>query len=353
MLYFPSGKNLYLDLPLPYFWLTPILKIKPGYFVTSFPEMDNHHEYPKIDFDALIEKNQHPLPRSIEDIKKFVTIKITDYFDQVIYEPTPWIDFRPEKYLSQAEVRIWDKWKVSEPVNIFLQMSIDKCFQQVEENQDSIREEAFLVDNVVLYLNKAEIKKEKNSYFSDQCIRDYLNQLFAIIPDDEFQDSIWISLIDQCLHRTKVWDKGENFFLNLYKKFPGRKQYHTAYFDCLINQDRFREVEEVLWDLVVEFPHETLYWEKLVKVYVHQNQYDEGLHIADLGLAKNPNAKSLKGWVFVINKLKRVNEIMHNDRWNVRIRPSLRKHFKNHPDNRYHPLHLFFKHHRRNNNSHR
>lgn len=347
MLYFPSGKNLYLDLPLPFFWLTPILKIKPGYFVTSSPELDNYHEFMNPDFDALIEKIQHPLPRSIEDTKKFITIKITDYSDQVVCEPTLWIDFHPEKYLSQDEVQIWEKWKVSEPVKIFLQISIDQCFKQVEENQESIREETFLVDDVVQYLNKTEIKKEKNSYFSDQCNRDYLNQLLAIIPGDEFQDSLWISLIDRYLNRMKVWDEGELFFLNLYKKYPERKQYHAAYFECMISQKRYREVEEVLWDLVVEFPHETQYWEKLVKVYLDQNQCDEGLHIADLGLAKNPNAKGLKAWVFVINKYKRVLEKIHNDRWIKRIRPSLRKHFKTHPDNRYHPLHLYFKHHRR------
>lgn len=347
MLYFPSGKNLYLNLLLPYFWFTPILKIKPGYFVTSSPEMDNYREYPKSDFDALIEKNQHPLPRSIEDIKEFITIKITDYYDQGVCEPTPWINFYPEKYLSPDEVQIWEKWKISEPVKIFLQISIDRCFQQVEENQDSIREDAFLVDNVVQFLNKTEIKKKKNSYFSDQCNRDYLNQLLAIIPGDEFQDPLWISLIDQYLNRVKVWDEGERFFLNLYKKYPERKQYHAAYFNCLISQKRFREIEEVLWDLVVEFPHETLYWEILVKVYVYQNLFHEALHITDLGFIKNPSAKVLKGWVFLINKYIRVIEKIHRDRWQKKICPSLRKHFKNPPDNRYHPLHLFFKHHRR------
>jgi len=347
MLYFPSGKNLYLRLPLPFFWFPPILKIKPGYFVTSSPEIDNYQNYPISDFDGLIEKNQHPLPRSIEDIKKFITIKITDCFHQEVSEPTPWINFHPEKYLSTDELQIWEKWKVSEPVKIFLQISIDDCFQQVEENLDRIRDNVSIVDNVVQYLNKTEDKKEMNSYFSDQCDRDYLNQLFAIIPEDEFQDPLWIKLIDQHLHRLKVWDEGERFFLNLYKKYPQRKQYHAAYFDCMLDQKRFREVEEIIWDLVVEFPHEILYWDILIKVYVFQNLNDEALHITNLGLAKNPNAEAINAWVFVINKIKRINEETYYDRWHKRILPSLRKHIKNTLKNRYHPMHLYFKHHRR------
>jgi hypothetical protein len=67
----------------------------------------------------------------------------------------------------------------------------------------------------------------------------------------------------------------------------------------------------------------------------------------DLGLAKNPNAKSFNSWAFFIDRMKRINEEFYYNRWHKRILPSLRKHFKKPPDNRYHSLHLFFKHHRR------
>jgi len=85
-------------------------------------------------------------------------------------------------------------------------------------------------------------------------------------------------------------------FKNQSEREPENEIYQFEYLKCLQHGQRFAEIEEVAWDEVAISPHTIEYWELLINVYLEQDRFDETIHIANLGLSKNPNNQTLESW---------------------------------------------------------
>jgi tetratricopeptide (TPR) repeat protein len=299
----PSGKSITL---IPQIRLLNAIESPPrsGYFWIDSPA-------DQPDFGMLPEMTttrgsymQVPLPESLDDFKKYITVQVSDENGGLENLKINLIDFPPKGYLSETDEDIWKKWLNSEPVQLFLEMHMAECFDQVEyfsrlkklglidkRNKSTSPEIAGGFD---LFLEREPLEEKKlrhARYFKRA--EEYLVRLKNMRVKDPLVQITWVDLSMEEFILLKDWKGGEEFFQKQYAAYPEQIEFHLAFLKCLYEQSRYADVEEALWKAVAQYPQKTEYWNLLIQVYLNQQWYVKALEIINMALVINTDNREL------------------------------------------------------------
>ena len=299
----PSGKSITL---VPQIRLLNSIESppKPGFFWIDSPvDQPDYGLLPDIDTDKGTIK-QVPLPESVDDFKKYITVLVSDENGGLENSKFNLNDFPPRGFLPVADKMVWKKWLNSEPVQMFLEIHLAECFDQVEyfsrlkalgfiDNQDkSDLSEQKVGYDLFLEREPLEEKKQRHSRYLKRA-EEYLTRLKAMQVSDPQVQITWVDLLMDEFDLLKTWKDAEEFFLNQYAAFPEQIEFHLAYLRCLYEQSKYIEVEEALWKAVKQFPQKTEYWNLLIHVYLNQQWFVKALEIINMALSINSDNKEL------------------------------------------------------------
>jgi len=310
----PSGKSIEL---VPQMRLVNFIDSPPtsGYFwIDASQTLD---EFSKLPGETAVNRpmKQVPLPKSLDDFKKYVSIVVVDEFGYPEITDFNLKNFPPKGYLTQIDEDNWSKWITSEPVQLYLEMRMQDCFDQVEylnrlklwESGKPAREirSTNLVKRYDLFLqNEPPEEKKKRHERNEKRARGYIDRLKIMQVRDVNAQSTWVDLLLELYGVTKTWQDGEVLFANSYKANPEQVAYHVGYLKCLFEQKKYSEVEQLVWEAVKQYPQNIEYWQILINVFFYQQLYDDALQIVTSALTINPNNQDLLDYQYVIETAK-------------------------------------------------
>ncbi|NMB53145.1 MAG: hypothetical protein GYA15_00455 [Leptolinea sp.] len=310
----PSGKSIEL---VPQMRLVNFIDSPPtpGYFwIDASQTLD---EFSKLPGEMAINRpmKQVPLPKSLDDFKKYVSIVVVDEFGYPEITDFNLKNFPPKGYLTQVDEDNWSKWITSEPVQLYLEMRMQDCFDQVEylnrlklwESGKPAREirSTNLVKRYDLFLqNEPPDEKKKRHERNEKRARGYIDRLKTMQVRDVNAQGTWVDLLLELYGVTKNWQDGEVLFANCYKANPEQVAYHVGYLKCLFEQKKYSEVEQLVWEAVKQYPQNIEYWQILINVFFYQQLYDDALQIVTSALTINPNNQDLLDYQYVIETAK-------------------------------------------------
>jgi hypothetical protein len=299
----PSGKSVTL---IPQIRLLNAIETppRPGYFWVDSPaDQPDYGLLPDVDGNPETFR-QVPLPESIEDFKKYITVLVTVENGELDGLKFNLSDFPPRGFLPVEDKMVWKKWLNSQPVQMLLEMHMAECFDQVEyfsrlkalgfiENNGNSDSPGQAVGyDLFLEREPLEEKKQRHSRYFKRAGK-YLARLKSMQVKDPQVQITWVDLLMDEFDLLKAWNDGEKFFLNQYAAYPEQIEFHVAYLKCLYEQSKYVEVEEALWKAVAQFPQKTEYWNLLIHVYLNQQWFVKALEIINMALSINSDNKEL------------------------------------------------------------
>lgn len=310
----PSGKSIEL---VPQMRLVNFIDSPPssGYFWIDASQA--LEDFSKLPGETAINRpmKQVPLPKSLDDFKKYISIVVVDEFGYPEITDFNLKNFPPKGYLTQVDEDNWSKWITSEPVQLYLEMRMQDCFDQVEylnrlklwESGKPAREirSTNLVKRYDLFLqNEPPDEKKKRHERNEKRARGYIDRLKTMQVRDFNAQSTWVDLLLELYGVTKNWQDGEILFASCYKANPEQVVYHVGYLKCLFEQKKYSEVEQLVWEAVKQYPQNIEYWQILINVFFYQQLYDDALQIVTSALTINPNNQDLLDYQYVIETAK-------------------------------------------------
>jgi len=129
----PSGKTITLDLPISMGIRLAVFGVpappKGFFWINKNPSASEygtlHNETKPEDLYSLC-----PLPKNIEEVKKLLTITLTNESGLMVFDNSPLVDFPVSEFLDERDLQIWNKWLESDPVKLAFEMFIDRCYDQ-------------------------------------------------------------------------------------------------------------------------------------------------------------------------------------------------------------------------------
>lgn len=299
----PSGKNITL---VPQIRLLNAIESPPVsgcFWVDSPGDQSDYGLLPNNGTDAGTFK-QVPLPESIEDFKKYITVLASDEHGGLENFKFNLSDFPPMGFLSEADEVVWKNWLHSEPVQLFLEIHMAECFDQVEyfsrlkalgfiendEKFDSNEQPAGF--DLFLEREPLEEKKQRHTRYLKRA-EEYLDRLKTMQVSDSHVQITWVDLLMDEMELLKAWKDGEEFFFKQYELCPEQIEFHIAYLKCLYEQGRYADVEAALWKAVAQFPQKTEYWNLLIQIYLNQQWFVKALEIINMAISINSDNKEL------------------------------------------------------------
>ncbi len=306
----PSGKSIELvpqmrlinfidSPPVPgYFWVDSTRELKDD---TTLPgEMENSRPMKQV-----------PLPESLEDFKKYISIVVVDEFGYPEITDFCLNDFPPAGYLNPGDQAVWESWINSVPVQLYLEMRMQDCFDQVDylnrlgrwgASQPSRQvEKISLVKRYDLFLENEPPDEKKKRHDRDNArARAYIDRLKAVTERDVNAQSTWVDLLLELYEITKTWPDAEELFYQRYKDNPEQTAYHIGYLKCLFEQKKYTELEKHVWEAVKQYPQNIQYWLILINIFFYQQQYDDALQIVTSALTINPGNQDLLDYQYRI-----------------------------------------------------
>lgn len=243
-------------------------------------------------------------PKSIEDLKKFITVVVSDESGGPEIFKFNLVDFPPASFLSDADKVVWLNWLESQPVQLSLEMHLAECFDQVEyfdrlrtlgvtEEPETLGKTDFSGGfDLFLEREPLEEKKQRHTRYLKRA-EEYLKQLKAMHVNDPLVQVTWVDLLMEEFAILKAWKDGEEFFRRRYAAHPEQIEFHVALLKCIFEQNRYTEVEEALWEAVGQFPQRPEYWNLLIHLYLNQQSYKKALETTNMALSINPEGKDL------------------------------------------------------------
>lgn len=258
---------------------------------------------------------QVPLPESLEDFKKYISIVVVDEFGYPELTNFSLKDFPPKGYLNAADFAVWDSWITSGPVQLYLEMRMENCFDQVEYLTRLSQWEAGkpsvdsgktnLVRRYDLFLqNEPPEEKKRRHERNEKRAREYIERLHSMQVNDPYAQITWVDLLLEQYRVTKTWQEGEILFSTSFKANPEQVAYHIGYLKCLFEQKKYSEVEKNVWESVKQYPQNIEYWQILINVFFYQQLYDDALQIVTSALTINPGNQDLLDYQYVIETAK-------------------------------------------------
>lgn len=314
----PSGKSIELvpqmrlinfidSPPVPgYFWVDSTNDLKD--YSTLPGEMENNRPMKQV-----------PLPKSLEDFKQYISIVVVDEFGNPEIIDFSLKNFPPEGYLNPGDQAVWDSWINSEPVQLYLEMRMQDCFDQVEYLTRLVKwgtgkpsqqvEKISLTRRYDLFLENEPVEEKKKRHERNQArARGYIDRLKSLRVKDTNAQVTWVDLLLELLDITKAWPEGEELFNQCYMENPEQLAYHIGYLKCQFEQKKFAEVEKQVWEAVKQFPQDIDYWLILINIFYYQQQYDDALQIVASAMTINPGNQDLLDYQYIIETTKAKTE---------------------------------------------
>lgn len=306
----PSGKSIELVpqmRPINFIDSPP----KPGYFwIDSIRDLDESASLPG-ETENRRPMKQVPLPRTMDDFMKYISIVVVDEFDYPEITNFNLKNFPPRGYLNSADLVAWESWISSEPVQLYLEMRMQDCFDQVEYlNQMKSWESGKpthelqninLVKRYDLFLqNEPADEKKKRHDRNVKRAEDYIDRLKSMRVKDANAQITWVDLLLELYAITGDWQNGEMLLAAAYKENPEQIAYHIGYLKCLFEQKKYANVEKYAWEAVKQYPQNIEYWQILINVFYYQQQYADALQIVTSALTINPGNQELLDFQYII-----------------------------------------------------
>jgi tetratricopeptide (TPR) repeat protein len=310
----PSGKSIEL---VPQIREINFIDTAPaaGFFwIDSSQNLENFSNLPGESENSRPMK-QVPLPDSLADFKKYISIVVVDEFGYPEVTEFTLDMFPPKGYLTRSDQDVWEKWIESEPVQLYLEIRMEECFDQVEylnrldlwESGSLIhdREKNPLVKRFDLFLqNEPPDEKKIRHKRNDKRARGYIKRLVAMDVVDPNAQITWVDLLLEEYNITRTWQDGEILLGKRYSANPEQIAYHIGYLKCLFEQKKYTEVEKNAWEAVKQFPQNIEYWQILINVFFYQQQFNDALQIVTSALAINPGNQDLLDFQYKIENAK-------------------------------------------------
>ncbi|HEX7555225.1 MAG TPA: hypothetical protein VF338_01280 [Leptolinea sp.] len=314
----PSGKSIELA---PQMRLINFIDAPPapGLFWVDSP--NDLQEFGNLPGNAGNSRSlkQVPLPESLDDFKNYISIVIVDEFGYPETTDYNLKNFPPEGYLNETDLQVWRDWINSEPVQLYLEMRMEECFDQVEylnrlqlwvkenETGDSKPTELFKRYDLFLQKEPADEKKKRHDR-TKQRAQKYIKRLQSMQIDNPIAQITWVDLLMEQFGLLKAWKEGELFFSKCFASNPEQVAYHIGYLKCVFEQKKYAEVEKNVWDAVAQYPQNIEYWQLLINVFFYQQQYDDALQIINSALSINPDNQDLLDFKYIIETAKSKSE---------------------------------------------
>ncbi len=285
-----------------------------GYFwIDSSQDLEDFSHLPG-EMENSRPMKQVPLPSSVEDFKKYISIEVVD--ESGFHRKTDHTldKFPPEDYLSRDDRLEWDQWLQSEPVGLYLELKMEECFDQVEYlNRVDVWERGRigvekrpdgLVKRFDLFLENEPIdEKRKRHDRNTRRALSYIERLAAMDVKNPNAQATWVDLLLEQCEATQDWYQGEVLLGKRWNVYPRQLAFHIGYLKCLFEQKKFTEVEKDTWEAVKQYPKNIEYWRLLVNIFFYQQLYEEALEIVASALALNSDNQQLLDLHYQIEKV--------------------------------------------------
>lgn len=302
----PSGKIVSL---VPQIRLLNAIQAAPSPGMFWIDPISDNLEDPLLPVisDLLTEPRQVPLPGFVEDMPKYITVAVSEAGSQEV-QKFNLIAFPPRGFLSAYDMVIWGDWLNSQPVQLYMEMRMLECFDQVEffdrlkslgifkpgeENQAG----GF---DLLLEKEPLEEKRERHNRYLQRA-EEYLIRLKVMQVTEEQSQITWVDLLIEQYGILKTWEDGEDFFGQKYIVYSGQPEFYFAYLTCLFEQGKYQETEEQLWEAVKQFPERADFWELLIRVFLNQQAFEKASEVVNMALAINKDDKRLLDNKFFID----------------------------------------------------
>jgi len=284
----PSGKTITVDLPISMGIRLAVFGVpappKGFFWKNKNPSASEygtlHNETRPEDLYSLC-----PLPKNIEEVKKLLTITLTNESGLMVFDNSPLVEFPASEFLDEKDLQIWNKWLGSDPVQLAFEMFIDRCYDQPNE-LISFQEDAENEDESS-YLKVFEYTERTKNL-------DYLKVLLSMKVEEPSILTTWVDLCHEKFRQLKAWKEAENFYRKLFEQYPENDSFRYQIFCFLLEQKRYDEIEREVWDEVAIHPEKTRYWELLADVYFQQGKKEEAKKIICLSISRHPDNESLQ-----------------------------------------------------------
>jgi tetratricopeptide (TPR) repeat protein len=310
----PSGKSIEL---VPQMRLINFIDSPPApghFWIDSTQDVDEYAGLPGETENSRPMK-QVPLPKTVEDFKKYISIVVVDEFGYPEITDFNLKDFPPQGYLNAVDVNVWESWITSEPVQLYLEMRMQDCYDQVDYlNRIKLWESGkpaheiqniSLVKRYDLFLQNEPVEEKKKRHErNEKRAKEYIERLKTMKVKDANGQTTWVDLLLELYGVTKEWLDGEILLAACYQVNPEQIAYHVGYLKCLFEQKKYAEVEKHVWEAVKQYPQNIEYWQILINVFFYQQQYDDALQIVTSALTINPDNQELLDYQYVIETAK-------------------------------------------------
>lgn len=296
----PSGKMITL---VPQIRLLNAIQSAPEpgkFWVETHAALADYEALPGIGVEGRTVK-QVPLPKSMEDFCQYVTVVVTLEPDGQEIGKYPLKDFPPKGLLSEDEETLWVNWMGSPPVQLFLEMQMQECFDQVEFfNNLQDRGLADYSGGFDFFLEREPLEDKKQRHIRYlRRAQDYLARLESMRITEPIVQVTWVDVILEHIEFLKAWKDGESFFQQKAAQYPQQIEFQIAALICKMEQNKYGEVEKYLWEAVKQNPERPEYWNLLVQVYLNQQAYAKALEITNMAISIHPENRDLQEKKFV------------------------------------------------------
>ncbi|GAP22166.1 tetratricopeptide repeat protein [Leptolinea tardivitalis] len=306
----PSGKSIELIPQMRQINFINSLPAPGCFWIDSSRDLQDYSTLPG-EVENSRPMKQVPLPESLEDFKKYISIVVVDEFGYPEITDFNLKSFPPDGYLNSQDLVTWNNWITSEPVQLYLELRMQDCFDQVdyltrlsrweaEKNLKELEQSSFIKRYDLFLQNEPPDEKKKRHELKIQHAQQAINRLTAMTVKDPNAQVTWVDLLLEQFDVTKKWSDGEEILFQRYAKDPEQTAYHVGYLKCLFNQQKYADTETQAWEAVKQYPQNIEYWLILIKVFYYRQQYDEALQIVTSALAINPGNQELLDFQFKI-----------------------------------------------------
>jgi hypothetical protein len=306
----PSGKSIEL---VPQMRQINFIDSPPApgnFWIDSAQDLDEFSNLPG-EIENGRPMKQVPLPESLQDFKKYISIAVVDEFGYPEITDFNLENFPPKGYLNPTDFGIWNSWITSDPVQLYLEMRMEECFDQVDYlNRLSTWEsgkplpdsgKTDLVKRYDLFLqNEPPDEKTKRHERNEIRAKNYIGRLKSMEVTDPNAQITWVDLLLEQFDVTKTWQEGEALFSKRFSANPEQVAYHIGYLKCLFEQKKYSKVEKSVWEAVKQYPQNIEYWQLLINVFFYQQLYNDALQIVTSALSINPGNQDLLDYQYVI-----------------------------------------------------
>jgi tetratricopeptide (TPR) repeat protein len=314
----PSGKSIELVPQMRQINFIDTLPAPGCFWIDSSQELQDFSNLPGEGENSR-PMRQVPLPESLDDFKKYISIVVVDEFGYPELTDFNLKSFPPRGYLSRADHALWGSWIRSEPVQLYLEMRMADCFDQVEyltrlklweagKNSSEVVKDP-LVKRYDLFLqNEPPDEKKKRHERNVKRAREYIDRLVAMKVRDTNAQVTWVDLLLEQFSVTKTWQEGEILLMKCYTANPEQVAYHIGYLKCLFEERKYTEVEKNTWEAVKQDPKNVEYWQMLINIFFYKQQYNDALQIVTSALTINPGNQDLLDLQYVIETAQKKQE---------------------------------------------